>query len=78
MKKYLLMLVVAVLGLASCTQMNDTHIKYRNEDIYSGKVSNVRGYPGIGTASIAWDNPSDYKSKKIFIEYYCLDRKSVV
>lgn len=73
MKKYLLMLGVAVLGLVSCSQMNDTHIKYRNEDIYSGKVSNVRGYPGIGTASIAWDNPSDYKSKKIFIEYYCFE-----
>ena len=66
MKKYLLMLVVAVLGLASCTQMNDTHIKYRNEDIYSGKVSNVCGYPGIGSATITWENPSDYKSKKIF------------
>ncbi|MBP3426564.1 MAG: hypothetical protein J6K81_07625 [Rikenellaceae bacterium] len=73
MKKYLLMLSVAVLGLASCSQMNDTHIKYRNEDIYSGKVSNVRGYPGIGTAYVAWDNPSDYKSKKIFIEYYCFE-----
>ena len=73
MKKYLLMLGVAVLGLVSCSQMNDTHIQYRNEDIYSGKVSNVRGYPGIGTASIAWDNPSDYKSKKIFIEYYCFE-----
>lgn len=73
MKKYLLMLVVAVLGLASCTQMNDTHIKYRNEDIYSGKVSNVCGYPGIGSATITWENPSDYKSKKIFIEYYCFE-----
>ncbi|MBQ8864225.1 MAG: hypothetical protein IJ014_05825 [Rikenellaceae bacterium] len=73
MKKYLLLLCVAVLGFASCSEMNDTHIKYRNEDIYSGKVSNVRGYPGIGNASIAWDNPSDYKSKKIFIEYYCYE-----
>lgn len=73
MKKYLLILGVAVLGLVSCTQMNDTHSMYRNEDIYSGKVSNVRGYPGIGTATIAWDNPSDYKSKKIFIEYYCFE-----
>lgn len=70
MKKYLMLLSVAVLTLASCSQMNDTHSKYRNEDIYSGKVSNVTGEAGIERVIIRWDNPVDYKSRKIFVEYY--------
>ena len=70
MKKYLMLLSVAVLTLASCSQMNDTHSKYRNEDIYSGKVSNVTGSAGIERAIIRWDNPVDFKSRKIFVEYY--------
>jgi hypothetical protein len=70
MKKYLMLLSVAVLALASCTQMNDTHNKYRNEDIYSGKVSNVTGEAGIERVIIRWENPVDFKSRKIFVEYY--------
>ncbi len=69
MKKYLMLLSVAALAL-SCTQMNDTHSQYRNEDIYSGKVSNVTGSAGIERAIIRWDNPVDHKSRKIFVEYY--------
>lgn len=70
MKKYLMLLSVAVLTLASCSKMNDTHNQYRNEDIYSGKVSNVTGEAGIERAIIRWDNPVDFKSRKIFVEYY--------
>lgn len=65
-----MLLVVSVVAFTACDKMNDIQSKYRNEAIYSGKVSNVRGYAGIERASIAWDNPVDYKSRKIYIEYY--------
>lgn len=72
MKKYFILLAIATVAVsfASCDKMNDVQSKYRNEAIYSGKVSNVRGYAGIERASVAWDNPVDYKSRKIYIEYY--------
>lgn len=52
MKKYLIFfgMIGIVASIASCGRMNDIHDKYRNETIYSGKVSNLRGYAGIERA----------------------------
>lgn len=75
MKKYLILFGVfgLIVSIASCGRMNDVHDKYRNETIYSGKVSNLRGYAGIEKAYLAWENPVDYKSKSILIEYYAYE-----
>ena len=75
MKKYLIFfgMIGIVASIASCGRMNDIHDKYRNETIYSGKVSNLRGYAGIERAYLAWENPVDYKSKSILIEYYAYE-----
>lgn len=75
MKKYLILFGVfgLIVSIASCGRMNDIHDKYRNETIYSGKVSNLRGYAGIEKVYLAWDNPVDYKSKSILIEYYAYE-----
>lgn len=75
MKKYLIFFgVIGIIASAvSCGRMNDIHDKYRNETIYSGKVANLRSYAGIERAYLAWDNPVDYKSKSILIEYYAYE-----
>ncbi len=75
MKKYLILFgVIGIVASAvSCGRMNDVHKEYRNETIYSGKVSNLRGYAGIEQVYLAWKNPKDYKSKSILIEYYAFE-----
>mgnify|MGYP005770868489 CR=1 FL=1 len=75
MRKYFLLFGVASLlfGFVACDKMNDVHEKYTHEQIYSGKINNVRSYPGIEKVYLAWDNPADRKSHKIYIEYFAYE-----
>lgn len=59
-----------LIGLSSCGEsMDDNYKKYTNEDNYSGKITDLRCYIGFERIILAWDNPTDQKSKRILIEY---------
>lgn len=52
-----------------CDSMEDNYKQYLGEYNYSGKITNLRSYPGFERVVLAWDNPKDQKSKSIKIIY---------
>lgn len=52
-----------------CDSMEDNFKQYLEEYNYSGKIRNLRVYPGFERVILAWDNPNDQKSKSIRVVY---------
>lgn len=62
--------LLGLLGFSSCDEsMDDNYKEYLVENNYSGKVKALRCYIGYERVVLAWDNPTDQKSKTILIEY---------
>jgi len=58
-----------LLSLYGCDSMEENYEQYLEEYNYSGKITNLRVYPGYERVVLAWDNPKDQKSKSILIIY---------
>lgn len=52
-----------------CDSMEDNYKQYLGEYNYSGKITNLRSYPGYERVVLMWDNPNDQKSKAIKVIY---------
>ncbi len=61
--------LIALLFVNGCDSMEDNYKQYLGEYNYSGKITNLRVYPGYERIVLAWDNPKDQKSKSILILY---------
>ena len=62
-------LLIILLSLYGCDSMEENYEQYLEEYNYSGKITNLRVYPGYERVVLAWDNPKDQKSKSILIIY---------
>lgn len=62
-------LFVVLLFAIGCESMDDNYKEYLGEYNYSGKIQNLRVYPGFERVVLAWDNPKDQKSKSIRVIY---------
>lgn len=62
-------LFIIFLFAVGCESMDDNYKEYLGEYNYSGKIQNLRVYPGFERVVLAWDNPKDQKSKSIKILY---------
>lgn len=68
--KYIIILLLsAIFGFYACESMDDNYKQYLGENNYSGKIDNLRVYPGYERVILAWDNPRDQKSKSVRIIY---------
>lgn len=63
------LLLITMLTFHACESMDDNFREYLGEYNYSGKITNLRVYPGYERVVLAWDNPKDQKSKTIKIVY---------
>ena len=61
--------LIVLLFVNGCDSMEDNYKQYLGEYNYSGKITNLRVYPGYERIVLAWDNPKDQKSKSILILY---------
>lgn len=61
--------LLLIAGFSGCDDMNSNIEQYMQEYNYSGKVTKLRYYIGYERVILAWDNPTDQKSKTILIEY---------
>lgn len=71
-EKWIISFLITYIGIIfiSCESMDSNYKQYLNEYNYSGKIRNLRAYIGYERVILAWDNPSDQKSKKIQIVYH--------
>lgn len=60
---------IVIAFFQGCDSMDDNYKQYLGEYNYSGKITNLRSYPGYERVILAWDNPIDQKSKSIKIIY---------
>lgn len=62
--------LILLFGMSSCNEsMDDNYKQYTTENNYSGKIKKLRCYIGFERIVLAWDNPTDQKSKTILVEY---------
>lgn len=64
-----LCILVAFAVNCGCGSMEENYRQYLEESNYSGKIQNLRAYPGIEKVALAWDNPKGQKSKQIKVVY---------
>ncbi len=66
--KLLLLSALPALGLlSSCEEMDENYKQYKEQDIYSGKVLNLKSKIGFESAILYWENPQDQVSKGVEI-----------
>ena len=66
--KLLLLSALPALGLlSSCEEMDENYKQYKEQDIYSGKVLDLKSKIGFESAILYWENPQDQVSKGIEI-----------
>lgn len=56
-------------SFVSCDNMDALYVDYLTEQIYSGKITDLKAYAGTGRVLLTWTNPKDQISKKIKIVY---------
>lgn len=63
---WLLMFVVVILGIASCSKMDDNYSDFvkDGEIVYTGKVDSLQTFPGNGRVRLQWLLVSDPKITK--------------
>ena len=77
--KMLVSLMVGIIILTSCDDMNDIQSRFadREEQVYLGKVDSIKIYPGLGRVKITWYVSADPKIDKTII-YWNMRSDSIV
>lgn len=72
----LLCALPATLGiLSSCEKMDENYKQYTDQDVYSGKITNLNSKIGYQSVILYWDNPTDQQSKGI--EIVCMGSDTI-